>query len=102
MILERLLRVGEGRTIRRLKGIADAVDSIEDDYTELTDAELQELTDNTRSVMPMVSRLTICSQKHFATAREAATPRAWPAPFRCPAHGRCRVTFRQYRGDENR
>ena len=42
-ILERLLRVGEKKTLRRLHAIADQVNAIEDHYTDLTDAELQAL-----------------------------------------------------------
>ena len=41
-ILEKVLRAGEGRMVRRLKAIADAVNSIEDDYVDLTDDELRE------------------------------------------------------------
>jgi len=44
-IIDRILRAGEGRTLRRLKALADAVNSIEGNYTDLTDAELRELTD---------------------------------------------------------
>jgi preprotein translocase subunit SecA len=44
-IFEKILRAGEGRILRRLSAISAAVNSIEDNYTELTDAELRELTD---------------------------------------------------------
>ncbi len=47
-ILERVLRAGEGRMVRRLKAIADAVNSIEDQYTDLTDDELRDLTEQYR------------------------------------------------------
>jgi len=40
-IFEKILRAGEGRLLRRLSSIAATVSSIEDNYTELTDAELQ-------------------------------------------------------------
>ena len=43
-ILEKVLRAGEGRMVRKLKAIADAVNSIEDDYVDLTDDELRDLT----------------------------------------------------------
>ena len=35
-ILEKFLRAGEGRMLRRLKAVANAVNSIEDDYVDLT------------------------------------------------------------------
>ena len=44
-IFEKILRAGEGRMIRRLQAIANAVNSLEESYTELTDDELRELTD---------------------------------------------------------
>ena len=43
-ILEKILRAGEGRILRRLKAIADTVNSIEEDYVDLSDAELQRLS----------------------------------------------------------
>jgi len=36
-VLERVLRVGEGRTLRRLKNYAEAVNHLEDYVDELTD-----------------------------------------------------------------
>ncbi|MCY9556086.1 hypothetical protein M5W98_31350, partial [Paenibacillus apiarius] len=44
-ILEKFLRAGEGRMVRRLKAIAAAVNSIEDDYVNLSDDELRAMTD---------------------------------------------------------
>src|SRR6266545_805268 len=58
--------------IRRLKAIADAVNSIEDDYTELTDAELRELTDKYRERLADGETLDDLLPEAFATVREAA------------------------------
>ena len=33
-VLERVLRVGEGRILRRLKSYADAINQLEDDFTD--------------------------------------------------------------------
>ena len=44
-LFEKILRAGEGRMLRRLQAVANAVNSIEDHYTDLTDDELRELTD---------------------------------------------------------
>ena len=46
--LSKLLRVGEGRMVKRLKHIADHVESLEPDFESLTDAELQAKTDEFR------------------------------------------------------
>ena len=41
-VLEKLLRAGEGRILRRLQGLTDQVNLLEDDFTGLSDAELRE------------------------------------------------------------
>ena len=40
-IVERMLRAGEGRAVKRLEGIAAQVNAIEEDFEKLTDAELR-------------------------------------------------------------
>ena len=44
-IVEKLLRAGEGRTVKRLENIAGQVNAIEEDFAKLTDAELRAETD---------------------------------------------------------
>ncbi|HEY2723764.1 MAG TPA: preprotein translocase subunit SecA [Pseudonocardiaceae bacterium] len=44
MVLSRLLRAGEHKTVRRLRAIADHINSLEDDVTGLSDAELRAKT----------------------------------------------------------
>ncbi|MFY1654328.1 preprotein translocase subunit SecA [Solwaraspora sp. WMMB762] len=72
-ILEKVLRAGEGRMLRRLKAVATAVNSIEDDYVDLTDAELRELTDQYRQRYADGESLDDLLPEAFATAREAAS-----------------------------
>jgi preprotein translocase subunit SecA len=36
-VLEKVLRIGEGRTLRRLKAYASAINDLEDDFASLTD-----------------------------------------------------------------
>src|SRR5918995_1637907 len=71
-ILEKILRAGEGRILRRLKAIADTVNSIEDDYVDLTDAELRALTDQYRERYAEGESLDDLLPEAFATVREAA------------------------------
>ena len=40
--LEKLLRAGEGRILRRLQQVAKAVNALEDEYAHITDDELRE------------------------------------------------------------
>ncbi|MFC6014614.1 preprotein translocase subunit SecA [Plantactinospora solaniradicis] len=72
-ILEKVLRAGEGRMVRRLKAIAAAVNSIEDDYVNLTDEELRGLTDQFRERLADGETLDDLLPEAFATAREAAS-----------------------------
>ncbi|BCB79735.1 preprotein translocase subunit SecA [Phytohabitans flavus] len=72
-ILEKILSAGEGRMLRRLKAVANAVNSLEDEYTDLTDAELRELTDQYRQRIADGETLDDLLPEAFATAREAAS-----------------------------
>ena len=71
-IFEKLLRAGEGRMLRRLKAIADAVNSIEEHYTDLTDDELRELTEVFKQRYADGETLDDLLPEAFATVREAA------------------------------
>jgi len=71
-IFEKILRAGEGRLLRRLSAIAATVNSIEDNYTELSDAELRELTDQYKQRYADGETLDDLLPEAFATAREAA------------------------------
>jgi preprotein translocase subunit SecA len=71
-IFEKILRAGEGRTIRRLKAIADAINTLEENYTDLTDAQLRELTDTYRQRFADGETLDDLLPEAFATVREAA------------------------------
>jgi preprotein translocase subunit SecA len=71
-ILEKILRAGEGRILRRLKAIADTVNSIEDDYVDLTDDELRALTDQYKERYADGQSLDDLLPEAFATVREAA------------------------------
>ena len=71
-ILEKVLRAGEGRMVRRLKAIADAVNSIEDDYVDLTDDELRDLTRQYKERYAEGETLDSLLPEAFATAREGA------------------------------
>jgi preprotein translocase subunit SecA len=72
VILEKLLRAGEGRILRRLKAYANAVDAIEDDYVDLTDAELRGMTDQFKARIADDEDLDDLLPEAFAVVREAA------------------------------
>ncbi|KQV24460.1 MULTISPECIES: preprotein translocase subunit SecA [unclassified Microcella] len=71
-VLERVLRVGEGRILRRLKAYADAINQLEDDFTDLTDDELKNETAELRERYGNGESLDDLLPEAFAAVREAA------------------------------
>ncbi|PRY58856.1 preprotein translocase subunit SecA [Glycomyces artemisiae] len=71
-LFEKVLRAGEGRALKRLNAIADAVDSLEDEYKALTDAELRALTDEYKERLKDGETTDDLMPEAFATVREAA------------------------------
>jgi preprotein translocase subunit SecA len=71
-VLERVLRVGEGRTLRKLERYASAVNQLEDDFTELTDDELRNETIELRERYSNGESLDDLLPEAFAAVREAA------------------------------
>ncbi|TMR98239.1 preprotein translocase subunit SecA [Nonomuraea basaltis] len=71
-ILDKILRAGEGKILRKLKRIADQVNSIEDDFTSLSDAELRALTDEFKQRHTDGETLDDLLPEAFATVREAS------------------------------
>ncbi|MCD0446737.1 preprotein translocase subunit SecA [Glycomyces sp. A-F 0318] len=71
-MFEKVLRAGEGRALKRLNAIADAVDSLEDEYEAMTDAELRALTDEYKERLGDGETTEDLMPEAFATVREAA------------------------------
>ncbi|WP_296136383.1 preprotein translocase subunit SecA [uncultured Corynebacterium sp.] len=70
--LSSILRVGEGRAVKRLKNIADRVIALEDDYAALSDAELAAKTDEFKQRLKDSETVNDLLLEAFATAREAS------------------------------
>jgi preprotein translocase subunit SecA len=70
--LSKLLRTGEARMVKRLRAIADHVDSLADEVAALTDAELRAKTDEFRTRHADGEELDELLPEAFAVAREAA------------------------------
>ena len=88
-IVEKLLRAGEGRILKKLDNIAAQVNAIEDDFDKLTDAELRAETDEFSSASPTARpSTTSCPRRSPPSARRASAPsasgtstcRSWAAP----------------------
>ena len=71
-VLDKVLRAGEGKTLRKLEAVARAVNAIEDDYVSLTDEELRDLTDEFKARYADGESLDDLMPEAFATVREAA------------------------------
>ncbi len=71
-ILDKILRAGEGKTLRKLKRIAEQVNSIEEDFKSLSDAELRALTAEYKQRHTEGESLDDLLPEAFATVREAA------------------------------
>ncbi|MFI7006705.1 preprotein translocase subunit SecA [Streptomyces sp. NPDC050145] len=71
-VLSKIMRAGEGKILRKLHRIADQVNSIEEDFVGLTDAELRGLTDEYKQRYADGESLDDLLPEAFATVREAA------------------------------
>src|SRR5882724_469927 len=71
-ILDSILRAGEGKILRQLKRISEQVNSIEDDFVAMSDAELRGMTDEFKQRLADGETLDDILPEAFATVREAA------------------------------
>ena len=71
-ILDKILRIGEGKILRQLEAVAKAVNAIEDDFVAMSDDELRGMTDEFKKRLADGESLDDLMPEAFATAREAA------------------------------
>ncbi|WP_449385541.1 preprotein translocase subunit SecA [Cellulomonas soli] len=71
-ILEKVLRLGEGRILKKLSGLADQVNALEDSFLALSDAELREETDRFKARLADGESTDDLLPEAFAAVREAA------------------------------
>ncbi len=72
MVLNRILRAGEQRTLRKLRSLAEEVNALEDDYVGLTDAELRGQTEQFKARLADGEDLDDLLPEAFAVVREAS------------------------------
>ncbi|MGN7779744.1 preprotein translocase subunit SecA [Mycolicibacterium sp. 22603] len=80
-MLDKLLRLGEGRMVKRLKKVADYVDTLSEDVEKLSDAELRAKTDEFRKRIDGGEDVDDLLPEAFAVAREAAWRVLGQKPF---------------------
>ena len=83
-MLSKLLRLGEGRMVKRLRKVADYVNTLSDDVEKLTDAELRAKTDEFKKRLDDGEDLDDLLPEAFAVAREAAWRVLDQRPFDVP------------------
>jgi preprotein translocase subunit SecA len=71
-LIDKVLRIGEGKILRQLDAIAKAVNAIEDDFVAMSDDELRALTGEYRERLEQGETLDDIMPEAFATVREAA------------------------------
>jgi len=71
-ILDKVLRFGEGRIVKRLSGIAQQVNALEDSFIALSDAELREETDRFKARLADGETIDDLLPEAFAAVREAS------------------------------
>ena len=80
-ILDKLLRIGEGKILRQLEAISQAVNAIEDDFVAMSDEELQGMTAEFRERLANGESLNDLMPEAFATVREASKRVTGMRPF---------------------
>jgi preprotein translocase subunit SecA len=71
-LLDKILRIGEGKILRQLEGVARQVNAIEDDFVAMSDEELRGQTADFRQRLDNGEPLDDLMPEAFATVREAA------------------------------
>ncbi|MBO0842082.1 MAG: hypothetical protein J2O46_02775, partial [Nocardioides sp.] len=66
-ILDKILRLGEGKILRELEAIAKAVSTIEDEFVAMSDTELQAMTDEFKARLDKGETLDDIMPEAFAT-----------------------------------
>ena len=80
-IIDKLLRIGEGKILRELEAIVKAVNAIEDDFVKMTDDELRGMTAEFRERLDGGETLDDVMPEAFATVREASKRVLGMRPF---------------------
>jgi preprotein translocase subunit SecA len=71
-VIDKILRMGEGKILRQLEAIAKQVNALEDEFHAMSDDELRGMTDEFRGRLADGESLDDLMPEAFATVREAA------------------------------
>ena len=79
--LNKILRAGEGRTLKKLEGLTKQVNLLEDTFAEMSDEELKEQTQLFKDRLADGEELDALLPEAFATVREAAQRTIGQRPY---------------------
>ncbi|MDU0967605.1 MAG: preprotein translocase subunit SecA [Actinomycetaceae bacterium] len=71
-VFDKILRIGEGRTLRQFQALANQVIALDEEFGEKSDDELKGMTDELREALEAGASLDDVLVPAFATVREAA------------------------------
>jgi preprotein translocase subunit SecA len=71
--IERILKTGDKKVLKRLRGFADAINVLEDEFREMSDADLRGETEKFRERLAEGEALDSLLPEAFAAVREAAS-----------------------------
>ncbi len=71
-VLDKVLRIGEGAQLKKLRGVADKVNALEPTISKMSDSELKAQTDKFKKRLADGESLDSIMPEAFATVREAA------------------------------
>jgi preprotein translocase subunit SecA len=80
-ILDKILRIGEGKILRQLEAISKAVNAIEPDFVAMSDDELRGMTTEFKERLANGETLDDLMPEAFATVREASKRVTGMRPF---------------------
>lgn len=80
-LIDRILRAGEGRTLKKLKNITAQVNALESDISAMSDEELRAQTDSFKERLKEGETLDAILPEAFATVREAAVRTIGQRPY---------------------
>ena len=86
-IVDRILRIGEGRTLKKLGAIATQVEALAETYADFTDEDLKEVTADLKERYIDGETLDSLLPEAFATVVEAADRVLGMRPFRVQIMG---------------
>ena len=72
-IIDKILRAGEGKILKRLDRIAEQVNALSDEFAAMSDEQLRGMTDEFKERLAAGETLDDLLPEAFATVREAAT-----------------------------